>query len=201
MKNKLLLIVAFVFVTVGNAQKLKVKSGDFKFLKDQKKVNVVFDYGDMKLFKDNRSNEEYVKEHSAKLESESKGKGKTWEKKWIASRELIYQPKFLELMNRYLLEKKGIEFNEGLEDTKYTLVVKTTWVYPGWNAGVMRQPAKVSTLLTFVESGTDNAVLELTAQNAPGNRFGGTFSNEDRIGEGYAKTGKTLAGLLLKKLK
>ncbi|MGJ8744063.1 hypothetical protein [Polaribacter sp.] len=64
----------------------------------------------------------------------------------------------------------------------------------------MRQPAKLSTLLTFVETeNRENVVLELSSTNAPGNRFGGTFSNEDRIGEGYAKTGKTLAKKIAKK--
>ena len=103
-------------------------------------------------------------------------------------------------MNRYLEEKKGVYFEEGNTNAKYTLILETVWVYPGWNAAVMRQPAKVSTLIKFVETANrENVLLEITSKKAPGNRFGGTFSNEDRLGEGYAKTGKTLAKLILKK--
>jgi len=200
MKKQLVLFVFLLSTVIVYAQKMKVKEGSFDFIKDQKEINVEFVYDNMKLLKKNISNEEYVKEHSAELEKKTRGKGKSWEKSWIASRELIYSPKFLELMNRYLEKEKGIFFGEGLKDTKYTLIVETVWVYPGWNAGVMRQPAKVSTLLRFVETtNKGNVLLEITAKDAPGNKFGGTFSNEDRLGEGYAKTGKTLAKLILKK--
>jgi len=200
MKKQLILFVFLLSTVITYSQKMKVQEGNFDFIKNQKEINVEFVYDNMKLLKKNISNEQYVKEHSAELEEKSRGKGKAWEKSWIASRELIYAPKFLELMNRYLEKEKGVYFAENLKDTKYTLIVETVWVYPGWNAAVMRQPAKVSTLLKFVETvNRGNVLLEITSKHAPGNRFGGTFSNEDRLGEGYAKTGKTLAKLILKK--
>ena len=182
-------------------QKMKVVKGDFDFLKGQKEINVEFIYDNMKIFKDNLTNEEYMKKRSADLEEKGRGVGKAWEKKWISSRELIYAPKFLELMNKYLKKKKkDVYYGEGIAEAKYTLLVETVWVYPGWNVAVMRQPAKLTTKLSFVETANkDNVLLEITSKNAPGNKFGGTFSNEDRLGEGYAKTGKTLIGLLLKK--
>jgi len=200
MKKQLILFAFLLSSVMIYSQKMKVQNGGYDFIKDQKEINVEFVYDNMKLLKKNLSNEQYMKEHSAELEEKTRGKGKSWEKSWIASRELIYSPKFLELMNRYLEKEKGIFFGEELKDTKYTLIVETVWVYPGWNAGVMRQPAKVSTLLKFVETANrDMVLLEITAKDAPGNKFGGTFSNEDRLGEGYAKTGKTLAKLILKK--
>lgn len=74
-------------------------------------------------------------------------------------------------------------------------------VYPGWDAGVMKQPAKVTTLLKFVETANNaNVLVEVTSENAPGNQWGSSFVNEDRIGEGYAKTGKSFAKLILKKV-
>ena len=106
----------------------------------------------------------------------------------------------MELVNKYLSNKKGIYFSEELPEAKYTLIVDVVWIYPGYNVGVMRKGAKLSTNLKFVETANrENVVLEMTAKNAPGDRYGGSFSNEDRIGEGFAKTGKTLAGLVLKK--
>lgn len=200
MTRQLTLVFALVCTAFMYGQKMKVQKGDFGFIKGQKEINVEFVYDNMKIFKDNLTNEEYMKKRSADLEEKGRGKGKAWEKKWMASRELIYAPKFLELMNRYVNEKKGVFFDQNLKDTKYTLIVETTWIYPGWNVAVMRKPAKVSTKLTFVETANrDNVLLEVTGKDAPGNRYGGTFSNEDRLGEGYAKTGKTLAGMLLKK--
>ncbi|MDB2462697.1 hypothetical protein N9W61_01160 [Algibacter sp.] len=200
MTKQITLAIAFLFTSFIFAQKMKVVDGNFDFIKDQKQINVEFNYDNLKLFKKNLTNDEYVKERFDDLESKGKGKGKTWKKSWEASREIIYAPKFLELMNRDLYEEKGITFEEGLTDAQYTLIVDVVWMYPGWNAAVMRQPAKLSTVLKFVETANkDNIVLEITSKDAPGNRFGGTFSNEDRIGEGFAKTGKTLSKLIMKK--
>lgn len=104
-------------------------------------------------------------------------------------------------MNRYLQEDHGIYFGEEVSNTPYTLIVETVWVYPGWDAAVMKQPAKVSTILKFVETSNPKKVLvEVTSEDAPGDQWGSNFSNEDRIGEGYAKTGKSFAKLILKKV-
>lgn len=106
----------------------------------------------------------------------------------------------MELMNRYFYDDHGITFKENLSNTKYTLIVETVWLYPGWDAGVMKQPAKVTTNLKFVETANKDTVLaEVTSENAPGDQWGSSFSNEDRLGEGYAKTGKSFAKLILKK--
>lgn len=200
MKNKISLAFILLFSTIVYAQKMKVVKGDFDFIKNNEAINVEFDYSNMKLNKDNLTNDEYVKERVADLESKAKGKGKAWQKSWEASRDLIYAPKFLELMNRDLSEKKGMSFEEGLTNAKYTLIVETVWVYPGYNIGIMKKPAKVSTVLKFVETANrDKVLLEITSKHAPGNKFTGTFSNEDRIGEGYAKTGKSLSKLIMKK--
>lgn len=182
------------------AQKIKVAQGGFDFIAGQKEVNVEFDYSNMKLLKDNFTNEEYLTKRSAELEEKARGKGKTWEKAWNSSRELIWNPKFLELMNKYLGKDKDMYFAEDLSDTKYTLIVETVWLYPGWDAGIMKQPAKVTTNLKFVEtSNRDNILLEVSSKNAPGDQYGNNYSNESRVGEGYAKTAKTLAKLILKK--
>jgi len=182
------------------SQKIKVEQGGFDFIAGQKEINVEFDYSNMKLMKENFTNDEYVTKRSGDLEKKARGKGKTWEKTWNSSRELIWNPKFLELMNKYVEEKEGIYFAEDLPDAKYTLIVETVWLYPGWDAGIMKQPAKVTTNLKFVETANkDNIVLEVSSKNAPGDQWGNNYSNESRVGEGYAKTAKTLAKLMLKK--
>ncbi|NNE78143.1 MAG: hypothetical protein HKN31_13855 [Pricia sp.] len=199
MKNYFTLLLCLVCFT-ALAQKMKLKEGGFDFLKGQTEVNIQFVYDNMTLLKKNLSEEQYIKEHSAELDEKTKGKGKTWEKNWAAARDLIWEPKFTELMNRYFYEDHGINFGQDLPDADYTLLVDTVWLYPGWDAGVMKQPAKVTTNLKFVETADKNNVLaEVTSKDAPGNQWGSSFSNEDRLGEGYAKTGKSFAKLILKK--
>ncbi|HEX8015961.1 MAG TPA: hypothetical protein VF465_12075, partial [Flavobacterium sp.] len=174
--------------------------GSFDFLKDQKEINVEFDYSDFTMMKDKKTEAQYVEERTAELNEKTKGNGNIWKKKWESAKELIWNPKFLELVNIVLSkEKKDVTFQEGLS-TPYTLIVKTVWLYPGWDVAMMKQPAKVTTNLKFVETANkSNVLLEITSEEAPGDQWGNNFSNESRLGEGYAKTGKSLAKLLLKK--
>ncbi len=99
-------------------------------------------------------------------------------------------------------KKANIQFVED-GSTPYTLIVKPTWIYPGWFGGVMKQHAKISTQLSFVESGNpSNILLVIEADKAPGDiAFVGIPNNNDRIAEGFAKTGKSLAQLIDKRLK
>ncbi|MDX6181058.1 hypothetical protein SGQ44_02750 [Flavobacterium sp. Fl-77] len=195
------LVVALLFISgVSFAQNVEVVKGNFDFLKDQKEINVEFDYSNFTLLKEKKTEAQYVEERTADLNEKSKGNGNIWSKKWAGSRESIWNPKFLELVNIVLVkEKKDVSFQEGLK-TPYTLIVQTVWIYPGWDVAMMKQPAKVTTNLKFVETANkSNVLLEISSENAPGDQWGSNFSNESRIGEGYAKTGKSLAKLLLKK--
>ncbi|TDE55014.1 hypothetical protein [Flavobacterium sp. GT3P67] len=196
------LVVAVLFVSsMMTAQDIDVVKGNFDFLKDQKEINVEFDYSKMTLMKEKKTEAQYIEDRTKELNEKTKGVGNIWMKKWNASKELIWSPKFLELMNVvFVKDKKEVSFQEELITAKYTLIVETVWIYPGWDAMVMKQPAKVSTLLKFVEtSDKSNVLLEISSQEAPGDQYGSNFSNESRIGEGFAKTAKSLAKMVLKK--
>lgn len=116
---------------------------------------------------------------------------------------MIWNPKFLELMNIVTSkEKMNTSFQEGLSSAQYTLIVEVVWIYPGWDAAVMKQPAKVSTNLKIVETANrSNVLVVMSSENAPGDQWGNNFSNESRIGEGFAKTAKTFAKLMAKQAK
>ncbi|HEY6143059.1 MAG TPA: hypothetical protein VIV55_06445 [Flavobacterium sp.] len=200
MKNLMMTAVLFVSCTMMS-QDIEITKGDFGFLKGQKEVNVEFNYSDLKLMKENLTNDQYVAERTKELNEKAKGSGDTWAKKWQASRDLSFEPKFLELMSViFTKEKKDVAFTEGATQAKYTLIVDAVWIYPGYNVVMAKKGAKVSTILRFVETANkSNVLLEIKSEEAPGDIFGGSFSNEDRIAEGFAKTGKTLASILAKK--
>lgn len=197
---KKIVFALLLFTGITFAQDMNVIKGNFDFIKNQKEINIEFDYSNFTMMKENKTEKQYVEERTAELNEKYKGNGNIWQKKWYSAKELIWTPKFLELINVVLQkEKKDLTFQEGL-NTPYTLIVKTTWVYPGWDAAIMKQPAKVSTNLKFVETANkSNVLLEITSEEAPGDQWGNNFSNESRIGEGYAKTAKSLAKLIAKK--
>lgn len=196
-----IIFVLFFVSSIMTAQDMDVVKGNFDFLKDQKEINVEFDYSKMTVLAEKLTEEQYVAKRSAEL-NEKANTGDIWKKKWYASKELIWNPKFLELINVVLAkENKAASYQEGLTKANYTLIVQTVWIYPGWDAAVMKQKAKVSTVLKFVETkNKSNVLLEISSEEAPGDQWGNNFSNESRIGEGYAKTAKSLAKMISKKL-
>jgi len=199
--KKLLLLGMVAASTFVMAQKIKIEKGDLSFLKGQDVVNVIFDYSGMKMMKENMTEPQYVEKHSAELNAKVDGNGDSWKKQWAVSKENIWNPKFLSIANTVLTKDKNLlRFKEDVI-VPYTLLVKVKWVYPGWDASVMKQPAKVSTDLIFIDSQTKNVVCEISSQEAPGDQWGNNFSNEYRIGEGFAKTGKSLAQKIIKEVK
>lgn len=201
---KKLLFIALSLITFNSfAQDVDNEKGSLSSLKGQSSVNVEFDYSNLKLLKENLTEEQYVSERSADLNKKTPGNGDIWKKKWYGSKEMIWNPKFLELLNTVLFkEKKNITFKEGDTAAKYTIIVVVDWIYPGWDISMMKQPAKVSTTIKLVETANkSNVLFQANFIHAPGDQWGSNFSNESRIGEGYAKTGKTLAKLILKAVK
>ncbi|KQX08696.1 hypothetical protein [Flavobacterium sp. Root420] len=197
---KKLVLALFLISVAAFSQDMTVINGNFDFLKDQTEINTEFDYSNFTMMKEKKTESQYVEEHKADLDQKAKGNGNIWQKKWIAAKEQIWTPKFLEIANIVLTKAgKNLNFQEGL-NTPYTLIVQTLWIYPGWDAGIMKQQAKVTTHLKFVETANkSNVLLEISSEEAPGDQWGNNYSNESRIGEGYAKTAKSLSKMILKK--
>jgi hypothetical protein len=195
MKTKPLIFVLLLSISSAFAQKLSVVEGSFKNLQGLSKVNVVFHYDNLKLMKENKSEAEYVKERTAELNGKSAGSGDTWAKRWEGAKTSIWEPNFMDLLNKTLTAKKGVTFTQD-GSAPITLHVDADWIYPGWDAGVMKQPAKVSTTLTFKEG--NKVLVKIKSENAPGDQWGSNFSNESRIGEGFEKTAKTLGNRVIK---
>lgn len=198
---KKLVLTIFVFLMgMVSAQKMRVTSGNFGFLKGQTELNLKMDYSHVEFYKENMNEAAYI----AKQEKDIQKAGKSpdeferWKKDWEYSKDTQFVDKFLASMN------KNSDFKTSVNNSsaKYTLIVETVWIYPGWFGGIMNQPSKLSTLLKFVEtSDPSHVLLEIDSKNAPGDNFVGLPNNNDRISEGYAKTAKTLAHLIEKKIK
>ncbi|RAR71508.1 hypothetical protein [Flavobacterium aciduliphilum] len=200
--KKTILLALLLISSVGFTQKIKVVKGDFKFLSSEKNVNVEFNYSNLLLMKENMTESKYVENRKNELNEKTRGVGDSWARKWEGAKDGIWQPKFLELMAATVSKEKDIVFQEDLKDTKYTLLVDVVWIYPGWDVAMMKQPAKVSVNLKIVDSKNKNNVLvEVNSENAPGDQWGSNFSNESRIGEGFAKTGKSFGKMISKDLK
>ncbi|AHM59685.1 hypothetical protein D770_07110 [Flammeovirgaceae bacterium 311] len=199
--NKLALAFLMVLIaTTGFAQKLKLTSGKLDFLKDQKTINVIYDYGNMGVGKFDKE-EDYVNEKVSDYNQKEAGKGDEWKKNWIADRKNRFEPRFEELMNAHL-EKYDVAVGS-YPDAEYTIVLKTVFTEPGFNVGVMRRPAFVNLQAVFVKTASlADQVAVVTIDKAPGrDAMGFDFDSGYRIQESYAKAGKELAQYINKNVR
>ena len=198
--KRLVLLLFITMTSLASAQKMKVTLGDFKFLKGEKELNLVMDYSSMKFYKENMDEAAYIKKREKDILDSGKDRTEVekWKTDWEHSKKETFVQKFLASMNK----NSSINTSENNPNARYTLIVETEWIYPGWYGGVMRQPSKVTTVLKFVETANpDLVLLEITSKEAPGDNYVGIANNNDRIAESYAKTSKSLAKLLRRKVK
>ncbi|HPA16647.1 MAG TPA: hypothetical protein PLU30_02780 [Verrucomicrobiae bacterium] len=199
LKTQMALAGALFFsVACLHAQKITVKSGSLDFLKGEKSLNVEYRYANLTVGKD--TEQSYTNKKVAEYNAKEAGKGDKWLESWKADRANRFEPKFEELINKQITDQ-GCSLKVGKDpEAKYTLVLKTIAIEPGWNAAVMRAPASVSTQAQFVETNDrakELAVVEIL--KAPGRDvIGYDFDVAYRIQEGYAKTGKALGVYLSK---
>ncbi|NVO03465.1 MAG: hypothetical protein HXX09_12265 [Bacteroidetes bacterium] len=189
-KLSILAAVCVFFVANTFAQNLSV-------LKGEKTLKVSYNYDDMKVGK--KSEADYCNEKVEAYNKKSPGKGDSWLKSWKNNRELSYQPKFEELLNKYL-GKKGVSAYPTNNDAKYMIVVKTIFTEPGFNIGVMKQDAFITCEVSIVETeNPSNVIGTKTFKKMPGRTFSGDdYDVAVRINESYAKTGKEVGNWLIK---
>lgn len=188
-------------MSITGLQAQKLKPGDknkkyLRFLKGQTELNVVFEYSDMTVGKmDEKS---YIEKTKKEYNKKEAGRGDKWEKMWTEDREKRFEPKFLDLFNKYT-KKKKLEADQGLSSAKYTMKVKTTWTEPGYYVGISSRPSLISGKIFFYETKNPNKIIaEIEFIKAPGNSMA-AWDTGERIKESYAKLGKTLGAYLTKK--
>lgn len=192
----LMLLAGSMFAaTTSHAQDL-VK-GDLKFLKDVKELQVVYVYDDVTVGKDGKE-ANYVKRRKAEKESKTPGSGDTWEQSWYGDRKAHYQPKFEELFDKYA--DKTLNEEPG---AKYVMEVHTKFIEVGYNVGISSGKAAVS-LEIYIYDAQDTSpkrkpLCKIMMNDVSGGK--GQFATGIRIGEAYAKAGKSLGKFVHKKAK
>jgi hypothetical protein len=194
MKTRLLFIVAMLVTFGMNAQKIKLTEGNTNFLKGQDVLGITFTY-DENLKIGPGTEAEYMEKKMTDAEEDEPGGGEAWKKAWYADRTEHFQPKFIYLFEKGLA-KKEVVLLENDENAKYTMIVNTTFIEPGFNVGMASKKAEVSMNITFVETANPQNVMAVyTILKSPGTAM---YDLGARVGESYAKAAKELAKLLLK---
>lgn len=219
MKTLKLFAVAFlVAATTGAfAQKTKITKGDFTELKGQKEVNVAWDYADAQArgggpFAKWKAQPEtdWVQAIVDKKNEKEAGTGDDWKKRWETAKANNFPSSFETKMAEMW---KGALVKRGLDNAKYTLHFRPTYLDPGYSTGTGATDAFLSVIIEVRETGTENVISSATmemikgqsaAQYIPG--IGGAIAGgiegatfEKRLGESYEKMAKSLYAKILKK--
>lgn len=202
---KKIAVILFILVTswaysTANAQKIAVTDGDILAFQGIEKLNVSYDFSDFAVGKF-KHEQEYIDKKKKDYNEDEAGKGDTWEENWHADKENVYEPKFVELFNIIMLSKgTGIEAGS-FPDAEYTLILKTTFMEPGFNVGISSKDASINTEAYLVKTGDEaNHLVSITLTKVPGNGlFFGEYDSAQRIGQAYATAGEKLALYIAKK--
>ncbi len=200
MKNILIYLTFFLMSCgIAQAQKITLESGSLDIMKSEKLFNIAYDYSEVSVGKFT-SEDDYINKKVTDYNAKEPGKGDQWKESWLSDRDARYKVSFEELFNKYI-GKKDISISDENTDAKYTFVLKTTFIEPGYNIHISRRPAMINVIFKLVETANpSNVLFELKSLKNPGNSFGGyDYDTGVRIQEAYAKCGKELANYLLKK--
>jgi hypothetical protein len=196
--NSLLVAGILLTATVVNAQKWNKPLTD---LKGQTTLNLKYTYDGLVVGKDGPE-ADYLSRKKADISKKDPAKAEAFEKGWYNARPSNYYPKFETLLNKGL-EKVGITAGQNQNNAKYTMVVNTTFIEPGFNVGVMKKPASCNFDIKIVETANPSNVISQTfVNNVPGSQYGGyDFDATTRIAECYAKAAKMVSKTMAKGIK
>lgn len=217
MKTIKLIALAVLVSAASNvlAQKTKITKGDFKELKGQTEVNVVWDYSEAQVrggspFAKWKAlpEAEWLQKIVDKKNEKEAGTGDDWKKRWEAAKPGAFEPNFETKMADMW---KGAMVKRGLDNAKYTIRIKVTYMDPGYSVGVSASDAWLSGIIEVVETGSDNVTSALTMDQIKGASAGKSIPGmavvaaiegatfEKRLGESFEKMAKSLYAKVLKK--
>ncbi len=201
----MLLIAGFIAVTAFTAKAQKFTEGDesLSFLSGETKFNIEYVYDGMMVGK--KAEADYKAEKIDAYNKKQPGKGDRWAEKWVNSRSAVYEPMFEELINKMLFKgKTNATAAKNQKDAKYTIVVKTVMLEPGFNSFAMKVNPYCDFEVSFVETATGKVMAKAFLNNVQGvvvNDNDWDFDPSNRIKECFAKAGKMIGGKMAKAMK
>jgi hypothetical protein len=143
------------------------------------------------MMKENITEAQYLENRKTDLLANPKRGEAGWQKwsgEWEKYKNEEYIQYFLKGLNK---SYKKIKFDKG-SSAKYTLVLDTKWVYPGWYGGMMGMSAEIDGNIKLVETNNPSNVLAEVELN----KFDKFVKNKEfvmeygRIAAAYESAGK-----------
>ncbi|MGZ3884288.1 MAG: hypothetical protein ACXVPQ_06240 [Bacteroidia bacterium] len=207
MKKLLVIALAFsfsaTFAQIGGgmaAAMTALQSGDVKTLDKVTKVNITYEYKDMGVGAF-RSEEDYINKKYKDLEEKEKGKGDEFKANWEKGKTEKYPEHFEELFNKYGEKDLSMTGSRNNTSADCNLIVKTTFIEPGYNVGFSKKPAFIDVEFVFTDK-SGKELVRFFVKNAVGSNMSGfDYDVSSRVKESYGKAAKMLVGGIKKERK
>lgn len=202
MRKLLLLVFMIMMTTVFGQEKMKLVSGDFGVLKDQTDVNVEVRFENVLFMKENITEAQYL-ENRKKQVMDNPKRGETAWNEWIGEWEKYKKENYVDRFLKGLNASGKKEIFKKDDSAKYTLILNTKWIFPGWHAGLVAMPTQMSGNIQLVETKNPSVILA-TVQLNKYDRFSGmdvTVMEYGRLAAAYESIGKVLSRQIKRNLK
>jgi hypothetical protein len=196
------LISTFITFSINGFTQAKLISGDMKVLKGQSEVLLTYDYSKMGVGK-YKSADDYTTEKVAEMNKKKAGSGDEWLEKWTGDRTNRFQPSFRKDFNDEV-ESFNLSGKDDSPNAKYTLIVRTTFMEPGFNAsmaiGFAKKPAYIDVTIDLVETANPATVLGTVEMKKIESKSMGGYDYDTgvRIESCYERAGEYLGKYLVK---
>ena len=205
-KYDVLLICALLIPIIGISQSVKsvvevpkqeieILSGSAKYFKKASSYFIQFDYSDLKIggYENEAAYIAYMRE-DAELRRKSADE---WEQKWFDDRKTVFEPKFLELYDKYAGSK--IKLDQKTKEQKFVLKLHTQFIEIGFNRNFKESPTYINVIVTISDKNNIEEPLVISMKYVIGKEAMSSYSADfRRIEEAYAKCGKELARYMKK---
>lgn len=197
-----MLLCIIVMMISAQEQKMTLAFGNFNALKDQTEVNIMLKFENVLLMKENFTEAQYLENRRKDLVANPKRGEEGWQKwngEWQRYKNEEYINYFAKGLNK---SYKNISFKKD-SPSKYTLLLETEWIFPGWHAGMIGMTAEMTGKIKLVETGNPSVVLAEIRLH----KFDKYVNNKEfvmeygRIAGAYESIGKYLGKEIKKALK
>ena len=173
----LLFISSLLLSITSTAQRIDIDKKALSFLTSEKIINTQFYYNNLEI--DGEITEAFFLEKmQTKITSHSnEAEAKQWLDSYYEHKSTIWGNSFISELNERL---NDLTFVENDNTPKYTMKVSVAWMYFGYDAGIIDQPAKVTLHVDFVETSNPEVILFSTQIK----RAMGTYNKTKGDGEG-----------------
>lgn len=191
-----LVITALIFGRfTGFAQEVDLTKGDLSFLKGETSINVEMTYEKMSVG-DFSKEADYIKKRVEEEDKKDPPNGDKWKTEWEQQKVNYFGEKFtLGLIKSYEVKTD--------KSAKYTLIVNTKALEPGYQVGISKRNAGVDLTITLIETGKPEKKLAvLYVERKPESMWrGAAFDAKSRIGDAYFVDGVAVGKFFKKNIK